>query len=180
MQNPFLGQITLYPYTFAPKDWIACEGQLLAITQFTALFSLLGTNFGGNGTTTFGLPDLRGRVPVGMGTLPGGADYVMGEIAGDETVTLGQNQTGHNHTLNATSVAGTVNTPSGEILASPFVGGRTGPTGTSQPYNPGKTNVTLVPTSLTAAGGNLAHNNLQPSMVFRPCIAVRGVFPSRN
>ena len=82
MQDPFVGQITFYPYNFAPFNWAICVGQILPITQFTALFSLLGTNFGGNGTSTFGLPDLRGRVPLGMGQLAGGGDYVIGEIDG--------------------------------------------------------------------------------------------------
>jgi microcystin-dependent protein len=180
MLTPFLGQITVYPYNFAPKGWIACEGQILPISQYTALFSLLGTNYGGNGTSNFGLPDLRGRLPLGMGTLTGGGDYVIGEIAGEESVTLTQGETQHTHSLDATTAAGTLNTPSGAVLASPFVGGRTGPTGTGAIYNPGTPNVSLVPASVAASGSSLAHNNIQPSLVLRPCIALSGVFPARN
>jgi microcystin-dependent protein len=182
MQDPFVGQITFYPYNFAPKGWMSCEGQLLPITQFSALFSLLGTSFGGNGTTNFGLPDLRGRVPVGTGTLTGGADYAMGEFGGEESVTLPPTEiASHNHALNAITAQGTVNNPSGAILASPFAGsGHGGVSGAGQPYNPGTPNTTLVPASLAPIGGNLAHNNVQPSLVLRPCIAVNGVFPSRN
>jgi microcystin-dependent protein len=179
MQDPFLGQIAVYPYNFAPANWAECAGQVLPISQFTALFALLGTRFGGNGTTSFGLPDLRGRVPPGMGTLLGGADYVIGEIAGNENVTILTNEMAiHNHGLNATAAAGTVNDPSGAILAAPFVGGRAGSTG--KPYNPGTTNTTLLAASLPPSGGNVPHNNIQPSLVLRPCIALRGIFPSRN
>lgn len=179
MQDPFIGQITLYPYNFAPKGWAMCQGQLLPISQNTALFSLIGTFFGGNGTSTFALPDLRGRVPVGFGQPPGGSAYDMGEIGGIENVTLLGTQTAHNHTLNATTTQGTVNNPSGAILASPAVGrGSTGSSG--QPYNPGTPNTTLMPTSLAFAGNGLPHNNIQPSLVLTPCIALTGVFPARN
>jgi microcystin-dependent protein len=88
MATPFLGQITVYPYNFPPKGWADCDGQLLPIRQYTALFSLLGTNYGGDGVNTFGLPNLQGRIPIGQGQLLGGADYVMGEAAGEENVTL--------------------------------------------------------------------------------------------
>jgi microcystin-dependent protein len=181
MQDPFVGQITFYPYSFAPFGWAFCVGQIVPISQFTALFSLLGTNFGGNGTSTFGLPDLRGRVAVGQGQLIGGGDYFMGEIDGVETVSVNTATMAlHSHTLNATSAQGATNNPAGAILADPFVGGRTGKTATGNIYNPGSKNITLIPTSLPLSGGNLPHNNVQPSLVLAPCIALRGVFPSRN
>jgi microcystin-dependent protein len=183
MQNPFVGQITVYPYNFAPNGWAACEGQLLPISQFTALFSLLGTAFGGNGTSNFALPDLRGRVPLGIGQLPGGNDYLMGEIDGVESVTLiaTADMASHNHSLTATTVQGTVNNPSGAFLAAPFVGGGRGGGGsTGDPYNLGTPNTPLVAASLAISGGGLPHNNIQPSLVLMPCIALRGVFPARN
>src|ERR1700754_507732 len=105
MAEPFLGQITVYPYSFPPRGWADCAGQLLSIQQNTALFSLLGTTYGGDGRVTFGLPDLQGRIPVGQGQLTGGGDYVMGEMAGDENVTLtSDTMARHNHGLIASTV----------------------------------------------------------------------------
>jgi microcystin-dependent protein len=180
MQDPFVGQITLYPYTFAPKGWAMCQGQLLPIQQYTALFSLIGISFGGNGTSNFALPDLRGRVPVGVGQLSGGSNYVMGEISGVENVNLQSTEMpNHNHALNATTTQGTVNNPSNAVLASPAAG-RGGSGSSGQPYNPGVPNTTLLPVSLAVAGNNVPHNNIQPSLVLTPCIALNGVFPARN
>src|SRR5664279_5916008 len=180
MQNPFVGQITVYPYSFAPKGLAACEGQLLPIQQFTALFSLIGTAFGGNGTSSFGLPDLRGRVPLGMGQLPGGNDYLIGESDGVENVTLlTAEMASHNHSLNATTAAGTVNNPSGGFLSAPVFGRGIGAS-TGAIYNPGTPNTNLLPASLPISGGNVPHNNIQPSLVLMPCIALSGVFPVRN
>jgi microcystin-dependent protein len=181
MQDPFLGQITLYPYNFAPFNWATCEGQLLPISQNAALFSLLGTNFGGNGTSTFALPDLRGRVPLGMGQLTGGGDYLMGEEGGEETVAINPaTMAQHNHSLNAATADGMVNNPSGQLLAQPLAGDRQHGSASSDIYNPGTPNTTLVPATLSVSGNNIPHKNLQPSLVLTPCIALRGVFPSRN
>ena len=181
MQSPFVGQITFYPYSFAPTTWAFCMGQVLPISQFVALFSLIGTFYGGNGTSTFQLPDLQGVVPLGQGQLLGGSDYVLGEIAGEETVTINSStMPGHSHSLNATSAQGLVNNPSNAILADPFVGGRTGKTATGNIYNQGPKNTTLVLTSLALSGGNFPHNNLQPTLVLAPCIALQGVFPQRS
>jgi microcystin-dependent protein len=181
MQTPFIGQITFYPYNFPPRGWIECAGQLLPIQTYSALFSLIGTRFGGNGTSNFQLPNLSGSVPMGMGEPPGGAEYIIGETGGVETVTLVSNQLPpHNHALNATTAQGTVNNPAQAILASPYVGNRSGVQGTGQPYNPGAPNTTLVPTSLGFSGNGLPHNNIQPSLVLRPCIALTGAFPARN
>jgi len=180
MQDPFLGQISFFPYSFAPTQWAVCAGQLLPISQFTALFSLLGTNFGGNGSSNFGLPDLQGRVPLGQGQLPGGGDYLLGELDGVENVTITTStMPSHPHAFNATTAAGTVNSPSGAILANPIFG-RGISASTGKIYNPGLPNTTLVPQSLQASGSNLPHNNIQPSLVLRPCIALQGVFPTRN
>jgi microcystin-dependent protein len=181
MRTPFVGQITFYPYSFAPFQWAFCQGQILPISQFTALFSLLGTNFGGNGTSNFALPDLQGRVTVGQGQLIGGNDYFIGEPGGVESVSLTLSEmAAHGHTLNATNAAGATNNPAGAILADPFVGGRTGKTATGNIYNQGPKDTTLLPTSLGLSGNNLPHNNIQPSLVLAPCIALVGVFPARN
>src|ERR1700744_2487072 len=107
MSTPFLGQITVFPYTFAPNGWADCAGQILPISQYAALFSLLGTQYGGNGTSTFGLPDLQGRIPLGQGQFQGGSLYDMGETGGVENVTLLQtSMPGHTHSLSATTVDG--------------------------------------------------------------------------
>lgn len=181
MQTPFVGQITLYPYNYAPKGWAMCWGQLIPIQQSGALFALIGTYFGGNGTTNFALPDLRGRVPLGMGQLPGGSEYVIGEQSGVEAVNLSPlEMPAHTHLLNVINTPGTVADPSNAFLAEPFVGGRGGGGSSGNPYNQGPTNTTLVPQTITSAGGNLAHNNIQPSLVLTPCIALVGVFPTRN
>src|ERR1700761_3574060 len=107
MSEPFLGQITVFPYTFPPNGWADCSGQLLPIAQNTALFSLLGVQYGGDGRTTFGLPDLRGRIPLGQGQLTGGGNYAMGETDGLEAVTLGiPTMPQHTHALNAATASG--------------------------------------------------------------------------
>ncbi|QAU46355.1 phage tail protein [Bradyrhizobium guangzhouense] len=181
MQNPFVGQITLYPYNFAPKGWATCWGQILPISQYTALFSLIGTYFGGNGTSNFALPDLRGRVPLGMGQLAGGSDYVLGELSGIEGVNLSNGEMpAHTHLLNAINTPGTVADPSNAFLAEPFVGNRSGGS-SGNPYNQGPPNTVLAPqTTIGLAGNNLPHNNIQPSLVLTPCIALVGVYPARN
>jgi microcystin-dependent protein len=182
MQNPFVGQITFYPYNYAPKGWATCEGQLLPIQQNTALFSLIGVNFGGNGTSTFALPDLRGRVSLGMGQNPGGSYYTVGEDGGFENVTLIYSQMpAHSHSLNASTTQGTVDDPSNALFSAPYVGGgRHGGGSTGDIYNPGAANTQLVPTTLAPAGNQSPHNNIQPTLVLTPCIALVGVFPTRN
>jgi microcystin-dependent protein len=182
MSEPFIGQSTLFPYNFAPQNWIECQGQLLPIRQYSALFSLLGTSFGGNGTTTFAVPDLQGRVAVGMGSLPGGGVYDIGQQDGVENATVSTAQmAAHNHSLNATQNNGTVNTAAGNILSSAFVDGGFGnPSAQGNVYNPGIPNTPLQPGSLGLAGSSLAHNNMQPFLALRYCIALSGVFPSRQ
>lgn len=181
MSSPFVGQITVYPYTYPPAGWLDCSGQLLAIRQYTALFSLLGTTYGGNGTSTFGLPDLQGRIPVGQGQLLGGGIYDMGEQAGLENVTL-QTSTmpAHNHPLNAITGDGSTNNPSGAVLAKPQVGGgRSGGGNQGDIYNPGTVDTPLSTLSVGPSGGGQAHNNIQPTLVLRYCIALQGIFPTR-
>jgi microcystin-dependent protein len=180
MSEPFLGQIALFPYNFAPRNWASCQGQLMPISQNTALFSLLGTMYGGNGTTTFALPDLQGRAAVGQGTLPGGSSYNMGEQDGTETVTLlTSTMPSHNHSLNGNTAQGTTNTPAGGVLATAVAGTLHG-RDVGNIYNTGQPNTSLVAASVAPSGGSQAHNNVQPSLVLRYCIALAGVFPARS
>ncbi|HUC62902.1 MAG TPA: tail fiber protein [Alphaproteobacteria bacterium] len=180
MSTPFLGQISLFAGIFAPRNWALCSGQLLNINQSTALFSLLGTNFGGDGRVTFGLPDFRGRIPIGQGTGPGLTIRLMGQTVGTETVTLNSTQMPmHPHTLNA------ANTPAN----STNVTGTALPGTLSSPDNfytvndgttPAPSGVTLNPLACGLDGGNQAHNNMMPTVTVSYIIALQGIFPTRN
>ena len=177
MSQQFLGEIRLFPYTFAPKTWAYCQGQLLPINQNAALFSLLGTQYGGNGSTTFALPDLRGRAVNSPGQF-GGSNYVQGQIAGTESVTLVLAQLPmHTHTWSATSDAADKATPLGNTLGGGRAAGAPAPL-----YAPAGTGtqVVLAPTTLGVTGGSQPHNNMQPFLVLGYCIALQGIFPSRN
>jgi microcystin-dependent protein len=182
MSQPFVGQIALFPYNFAPRGWASCAGQLMAISQNTALFSLLGTMYGGNGTSTFALPDLQGRVPISAGQGPGLSNYTQGEDGGGETVTLLSSENAqHNHSLNATTDTATVVTASGNQLAQ----GQTGSAHTgftkANVYSSAAPNTSLSTTSaISFTGGNLPHNNIQPYQVLGYYIALQGIYPARN
>jgi microcystin-dependent protein len=180
MLDPFIGQITVYPYAFPPNGWMDCAGQLLPISQYTALFSLLGTTYGGNGTSNFALPDLQGRVSVNQGNGPGLSSYSMGEEGGFENVTLLANQNGiHNHSLSGASTRGSAQTPAVNLLAIGESGaGRD--VNTAAIYNAANPNTNLTANSIPPVGGTLPHNNLQPFLVLRFCIAIQGVYPSRS
>lgn len=172
MANPFLGEIRMFSGNFAPKDWALCDGQLLSIAQNTALFALLGTTYGGNGTTNFALPNLQGRVPVHSGTLEGGGTYVLGEMAGEESVTLTTAQMpAHSHLFVSTNLAALDN-PAGSVLGAPAapaaIYASSGPTGTMNAAG----NV--------AVGSNEPHTNLMPFLATNFIIAMAGIFPSRN
>lgn len=178
MTAPFIGQITPYAFAFPPRGWALCNGQLLAINQNTALFSLLGTQYGGNGVTTFGLPDLRGRAGVNQGAGPGLSSYTIGQLSGVETVTLLSTQMpAHTHTWSASTAFGDQPAPTGGFLS----GGQI-PNGTPIPSYaaPGGATVPLSSAMLASIGGNSAHPNMQPYLVVSFCIAVQGIFPSRN
>jgi microcystin-dependent protein len=179
--DPFLGQISIFGCNFAPQGWALCQGQLLSIVQNTALFALLGVNFGGNGTTTFGLPDLRGRTSVGFGQGPGLSDYTMGQIGGSETVSISSaNYPTHSHTLSAATNSATNNAPNGLFEAQGQTGGRGGTVNLAL-YSGSGTATTLATSALTAAsGGNQPHNNLQPYLALNFCIALQGIFPARS
>lgn len=169
MSDFFIGQISLFGFNFAPRFFALCNGQLLAINQNTALFSLLGTTYGGNGTTTFALPDLRGRVPVSFG-----AGFSQGQAAGAETVSLSTaNLPAHNHALAATTQVANRRIPTGRMLATD--------TSTNAEYYapPGQT-TSLGPNSIGPTGGGAPHENRQPYLAINFCIALQGIFPSRN
>jgi microcystin-dependent protein len=162
--------------TFAPSGWAFCQGQLLSISQNTALFALLGTFYGGNGTTNFALPDLRGRVPMKFGTDPSGNIYSIGEIAGTETITLnGSQMPVHTHNIFGSSQVG-----GNYQVAIPGVAMAADPKDTF--YAPGASSLTPINPSTVApySGGNQPHENRQPYLAINWCIALRGIFPSRN
>ena len=168
MSQPFLGEIRLFPYNFAPRGWAFCNGQILPIAQNTALFSLLGTTYGGNGQTTFALPDLRGRVPTSSGQGPGLSNYTLGQLAGEETVTLLQTQIpAHSHFPPCSSDDPNAGSPKNNFPAT--VG--TSIYSTTSNANMGAT---------SSVGGSQPHNNLPPYLVLNYCIALQGIFPSRN
>lgn len=179
--NPFLAEIRPFAFSFAPRGWAQCNGQLMAISQNTALFSLIGTYYGGDGRSTFGLPNLQGCLPVNQGQGPGLQSWVLGEMQGSETVTLLQAQMPlHTHTLTATaSVATTTQAGPTMQLANGFVGNLQDAT-TTQMYSQGTPNQTLAPASLAPAGGTLPHNNMMPYLTLIYCIALQGNFPARN
>jgi microcystin-dependent protein len=179
--DPFLGQISILGCNFAPQGWALCQGQLLSIPQNTALFALLGVNFGGNGTTTFQLPDLRGRASVGFGQGPGLSDYTIGQVGGSETVTISSaNYPAHSHTLSAAASAATGNAPNGLFEAQGQTGGRGGTVNLAL-YSGSGTATTLAAAALAAApGGGQPHNNLQPYLALNFCIALQGIFPARS
>ncbi len=173
MSEPFLGEIRLAGFNFAPQGWLLCEGQILSIVQNTALFSLLGTTYGGNGTTTFALPDLRGRVPVGFGQAPGLTPYVIGETLGVENVTLNVIQMPeHSHGVNASANKGNKESPIGNYPASDAAG-------ITAEYNGSPTGV-MNAGVIAGVGGNQPHENRQPTLVLNWIIAVQGIFPSRS
>lgn len=183
MAEPFLGMIQPFGFNFAPQGWATCSGQILSIAQNTALFSLLGTTYGGDGVTTFALPDLRGRVAVGQGQGPGLTAYVMGEETGTESTTLTQNQMPqHTHPLMATTTAATTTNPANTlILAAP--NGEDANLGavTVKMYAPPDANaVQLAQQSVGIAGGSQPFSILQPLLCINYSIALQGIFPSRN
>jgi microcystin-dependent protein len=172
VSEPFIGEIKMVGFNFAPRGYAQCNGQILSIAQNTALFSLLGTTYGGNGQTTFALPDLRSRIPVHVGQGPGLSDYSLGQASGTETVTLSAGQLApHGHTVNASTTATSKN-PANNVPAVTGAGSSYAATPT-----PGTTmNAGMV----TGGGSGQPHNNLQPYLCVNFVIALEGIFPSRN
>lgn len=173
MADPFLAEIRIYPFNFAPTGWAFCDGQLLPISQNTALFSLLGVTYGGNGVSNFQLPNMQGNAPMAPGQGPGLSLHDLGETGGSETVTLVQAEMpAHSHNLNAVNSPASKPSPANNSFAR--VTGAT-------PYLP-PAGATLIPMSnsaVVANGGGQPHNNMQPYLTLSFCIALQGVFPSR-
>jgi microcystin-dependent protein len=170
VSNPFLGEVRMLGFGFAPRGWALCNGALLGITQYTALFSLLGTQYGGNGTTNFALPNLQGRVPIHRSQ---DGTYLQGQIGGEEQVSLSQSTMAmHSHALFGTATAGNVKVTSGALAASSVA--------TDYYYSPPTNPIQLNTASINPIGGGQAHPNLQPFQVISYCIALTGVFPSRG
>ena len=200
--DPFIGQIMMFAGSFAPANWALCNGQILAISEYTALFSILGTTYGGNGRTTFALPDLRGRVPMGSGDGIGLSPRVTGQRYGSENVTLSVAQMpAHSHSaettisgssgaakLNASSAEGTTNVPTGKYLAMPpnFGLESVNMYGSSADIEMASDAIEIDVSGLSGetivnqAGGNSAHDNIQPSLAMNYIICINGVYPPRN
>jgi microcystin-dependent protein len=167
MADPFLSEIRVMSFNFPPRTWAFCNGQLLPINQNQALFSLLGTTYGGNGQTNFALPDLRGRVAIHRGAV-----HTLGERAGEQahTLSIAELPT-HTHVLNASPQGGNQPVPAGNVMAS---------TAPNAHYGPAKGQVLLNPGSVTNVGGSQAHLNMQPFLALSFCIALIGIFPSQH
>ena len=170
MSEPFLAEVRIVAFNFAPRGWAFCDGQILPISQNQSLYSLLGTTYGGDGRTSFALPDLRGRTPIHVGS-SNGSIHLLGQKGGEETHTLSAAEMPqHNHVVNVSSANATASAPDGNILA------RSPDPAYESSTNVGAMGAGTVPN----VGGGQAHNNMQPSLVLNFCIALRGLFPSRN
>jgi microcystin-dependent protein len=174
MASPFLAEIKMFGGNFAPRGYAFCNGQILAISQNTALFSLLGTTYGGNGISTFALPNLQGRVPLHWGQGPGLSNYVLGEVIGAETVTLLSTQIPqHTHALNVNGNAGTDGVPASSMVLAAS-------TARDKVYSTSAANTTLAPQAIGLTGGSQPHSIVQPVLAVSFIIALQGIFPSRN
>lgn len=174
MSEPFLAEVRLFGFNFAPRGWALCDGQILPINQNQSLYSLLGTTYGGDGRTTFALPDLRGRVPIHVGRSNGGGLHQLGEKSGEETHTLSAAEMPqHTHNAHASTTDGDTPLPEGTVLAST-------PAQIYRPFSGGTSDTTLHPGTVANVGGGQAHDNLQPFLAVNFAIALQGLFPSRN
>jgi microcystin-dependent protein len=172
MSDPFVAEMRIFPFNFPPKGWAFCDGQLLPLSQNTALFSLLGTYYGGDGKSTFALPDMQGNVPIQPGTSTTGTTYDLGQMSGSQYVTLLQSEMPiHNHDLKVSYQDGNNRLPGGKVAASGVGIGFYGPT-------PG--NVQLNFSALPIAGGSLPHNNMMNYLTLNFCIALQGIYPPRT
>lgn len=173
MADPFVAEIRIFPFNFAPKGWAWCDGQLMPLSQNTALFSLLGTTYGGDGKSNFALPDLQGRAPMHPRQGPGLSLHDLGETGGSKTVSLLESEIpAHSHSVNVSLADGINQSPVGEKLATGIGVGQ---------YAPADGPLTqLNPNTLTPAGGDQPHNNMMPYLTFYFCIALQGVFPPRG
>ena len=173
MSEPFIGEIRMFAGNFAPRSWALCDGQLLAVSQNDALFSLFGTIYGGDGRTTFGLPDLRGRIPIHAGNGPGLSQRQLGQKLGVENVTLTTNQlAAHTHSFSASQDTASSNNPQGNVLAN---------AATTNIYgNGGSSDANLDTQAVTNTGGGQTHTNVMPSLCVNFIVALLGIYPSRS
>ena len=172
MTDPFIGEIRLFPYTFAPRGWALCSGQILSIAQNTALFSLIGTIYGGDGRTTFALPDLRGRVAISAGQAPGLSAYDVGEAGGVESVSLAESQMpAHNDKVKVNGATSGSERPNNRFLGRVSNGTAYAGTANGKTLNPG---------ALGCSGGGQPHENRPPHLTLNYCIALQGIFPARD
>ena len=172
MADPFVAEIRIFPFNFAPKGWAFCDGQILPLSQNTALFSLLGTTYGGDGKSNFALPNLQGNAPMHPGQGPGLSLHDLGETGGSQTVTLLQSEIpAHSHSLMASKSDGIDTNPGNELFAKGI--------GIGMYAVPGAL-TTLADTVIPPAGGDQPHNNMQPFLTLNFCIALQGVFPPRT
>lgn len=176
MSTPYLGEIRMFGFGRTPVGWLACDGSEQAISQYDTLFNLIGTTYGGDGINTFGLPDLRGRVPIHQGLGPGLSNYVIGQRAGAETVTLTVGQMPqHTHTLLATTSAATAFVPAADVQLGSLSGDTMYITDIS-----GLDPIPLAPATIGSAGGSQPHSNLMPTLAVQFCIATEGLYPSQG
>lgn len=172
MADPFVAEIRIFPFNFAPRGWAWCDGQLMPLSQNTALFSLLGTTYGGNGRSNFALPDLQGRAPMHPGQGPGLSLHDLGETGGSETVTLLESEIpAHQHAFTVSQADGISASPGDQLLATGIGIGMYAAPSNLKP---------LAAEALAPAGGDQPHNNMQPYLTFYFCIALQGVFPPRT
>jgi microcystin-dependent protein len=177
MSNPFLAEIRIFPFIFAPKGWAFCDGQILPISQNTALFALLGVTYGGDGKSTFALPNLQGSAPLHPGQGPGLSLYDLGESGGVQNLTLLQSELPqHSHFVNADKGSASSGSPAGGIFKSGIHPGN--PAGAVWLYNGGPADTPIQ--GVGVAGGDLPHNNMMPYLTLNFCIALQGVFPPRS
>jgi microcystin-dependent protein len=171
--EPYIGQISIYAFNFAPRGWMPCDGRLLHIAQYQALFALIGTTYGGNGVTTFALPDLRGRIVVVPGNGPGLTPKTLGEMGGTETNTLLiSNLPPHNHSINAVSTEGNQNSPTGNLPADTKT--------LDKEYSNAAANTTMKTSMVGNTGNGTPVNNMQPYLSIGYYIATEGIFPPRD
>jgi microcystin-dependent protein len=173
--DPFVAEIRIFPFIFAPTGWALCNGQLMPISQNTALFSLLGTLYGGNGTSTFALPNLQGMAPLQVGRSTSGTTFIQGQTGGEQSMTLTQSQMpAHTHAVTGSSNGGDLSSPANGVWTIPSAGRNL------KMYDPNPaTTTSMNGAALASAGGNQAHNNMMPYVVLSFCIALQGVFPPR-